>query len=82
MHAGQPADGGNVSGFGIDHLMDEAQRSLVRRASAGSRLPPPRSPSAKEAKAQLLIATMEGALLIARIRQSPAPINDIAASFR
>ncbi len=39
--------------------------------------------SAKEAraKAQLLIATMEGALLIARIRQSPAPINDIAASF-
>ena len=40
--------------------------------------------SAKDAraKAQLLIATMEGALLIARIRQSPAPINDIAASFR
>lgn len=40
--------------------------------------------SAKEAraKAQLLIATMEGALLIARIRQSPAPINDIVASFR
>jgi len=40
--------------------------------------------SAKDgrAKAQLLIAAMEGALLIARIRQSPAPINDIAASFR
>jgi hypothetical protein len=40
--------------------------------------------SAKDgrAKAQLLIATMEGALLIARIRRSPAPINDIAASFR
>jgi TetR/AcrR family transcriptional regulator, lmrAB and yxaGH operons repressor len=34
------------------------------------------------AKAQLLIAAMEGALLIARIRQSAAPINDIPASFR
>lgn len=40
--------------------------------------------TAKEAraKAQRLVATMEGALLIARIRQSAAPINDIAASFR
>jgi TetR/AcrR family transcriptional repressor of lmrAB and yxaGH operons len=40
--------------------------------------------STKEArtKAQLLVATMEGALLIARIRQSAGPIHDVAAAFR
>lgn len=32
-------------------------------------------------KAQLLIATMEGALLLSRIRQSPRPILDIAAAY-
>jgi TetR/AcrR family transcriptional repressor of lmrAB and yxaGH operons len=33
-------------------------------------------------KAQNLIATMEGALLLARIRQSSRPIMDIAANYR
>ncbi len=33
-------------------------------------------------KAQLLIATMEGALLLARMRHSSRPIMDIAASYR
>jgi hypothetical protein len=32
-------------------------------------------------KAQLLIATMEGALLLARIRQSSRPILDIATAY-
>jgi TetR/AcrR family transcriptional repressor of lmrAB and yxaGH operons len=32
-------------------------------------------------KAQLLIATMEGALLLARIRQSSRPILDIASAY-
>ena len=31
-------------------------------------------------KAQLLIATMEGALLLARMRQSPRPILDVATA--
>jgi len=37
----------------------------------------------REAKtrAQLLFATMEGALLLARIRQSPRPILDIATGY-
>ena len=34
-----------------------------------------------KARAQLLIATMEGALLLARIRQSPRPILDIATAY-
>jgi TetR/AcrR family transcriptional repressor of lmrAB and yxaGH operons len=57
----------------LDHWIDIIAPVLATKGVA-----------AKEAraKAQLLIATMEGALLIARIRQSPAPINDIAASFR
>jgi TetR/AcrR family transcriptional repressor of lmrAB and yxaGH operons len=33
-------------------------------------------------RAQNLIATMEGALLLARIRQSSRPIFDVAASYR
>jgi hypothetical protein len=33
-------------------------------------------------KAQNLIATMEGALLLARVRQSSRPIMDIAATYR
>src|SRR5262245_7325363 len=39
--------------------------------------------SQREAKttAQLLIATMEGALLLARIRQSPRPILDIVSAY-
>src|SRR5262245_60374539 len=39
--------------------------------------------SQREAKtrAQLLIATMEGTLLLARIRQSPRPIMDIATAY-
>jgi TetR/AcrR family transcriptional repressor of lmrAB and yxaGH operons len=32
-------------------------------------------------RAQLLFATMEGALLLARIRQSPRPILDIASAY-
>jgi TetR/AcrR family transcriptional regulator, lmrAB and yxaGH operons repressor len=32
-------------------------------------------------KAQLLVATMEGALLLARIRQSPRPILDVATAY-
>ena len=33
-------------------------------------------------RAQNLIATIEGALLLARIRQSSRPIIDVAASYR
>ena len=32
-------------------------------------------------KAQLLVATMEGALLLARMRQSPRPILDVATAY-
>jgi TetR/AcrR family transcriptional repressor of lmrAB and yxaGH operons len=40
------------------------------------------SAAAARAKAQHLIATMEGALIVARIRQSPRPILDIAAGYK
>lgn len=39
------------------------------------------SPREARAKAQLLVATMEGALLLARIRQSTRPISDIATAY-
>jgi TetR/AcrR family transcriptional repressor of lmrAB and yxaGH operons len=40
------------------------------------------SMAAARIKAQTLIATMEGALLVARVRQNSRPIMDIAASYR
>jgi TetR/AcrR family transcriptional repressor of lmrAB and yxaGH operons len=39
------------------------------------------SPREGKVKAQLLIATMEGALLLSRIRQSTRPILDIATAY-
>jgi TetR/AcrR family transcriptional repressor of lmrAB and yxaGH operons len=38
-------------------------------------------PREAKTKAQLLIATMEGALLLARMRQSPRPILDVATAY-
>src|SRR5262245_13478046 len=39
------------------------------------------SPREAKTRAQLLIATMEGALLLARVRQSPRPILDVATAY-
>jgi TetR/AcrR family transcriptional repressor of lmrAB and yxaGH operons len=39
------------------------------------------APREAKVKAQLLIATMEGALILARIRQSTRPILDVASAY-
>ncbi|MDX2202018.1 MAG: TetR/AcrR family transcriptional regulator [Hyphomicrobiaceae bacterium] len=57
----------------LDHWIDVIAPVFRRDGSSAPRA---------RARAQHLIAAMEGALILARIRRSPRPIHDIAASYR
>ena len=57
----------------LDHWIDIIAPVFARAGASNA---------VSRAQAQNLIASMEGALLVARLRQSTRPIMDIAAGFR